>query len=246
MPSHVLLVDDELAVQKLLATVLRKEGFDVTTASNGAEALDVLEKLTPDVVITDVNMPKLDGWSLVRILRSRPATALTPVIFLTALGSDEDRILGFRLGADDYLQKPLHVREFVLRLQRVLERSERSSKLTKQSVQSPPKAGISGSLEDLGLASLLVLLDMEKKSGELTLSSGDQRASLFLHGGQVVRAEMSAPGALRGMDCVLEVFPWSQGEFSFVVKDVPHSEEIQLPTSHLLMECARILDERRQ
>ena len=82
------------------------------------------DAVRPDLIITDVMMPKLDGWALVRALRSRAELALVPVIFLTALGGEEDRIRGFRLGADDYLPKPFRFEELELRVANALKKRQ--------------------------------------------------------------------------------------------------------------------------
>src|SRR6185295_13847897 len=106
MAPRVLVVDDDAWILRMISTVLAKRGYEIVTAGNGQDALTAAVKQPPDLIITDVMMPKLDGWSLVKQLRTRPEFAFVPVIFLTALGTDEDRIKGFRLGADDFMPKP--------------------------------------------------------------------------------------------------------------------------------------------
>src|SRR5207245_10460425 len=103
---RILIVDDDAWILKMVSTVLDKRGYAIDTAQDGAEALEKVQAHAPDLIVTDVMMPRMDGWALIRTLRSREQTAFVPVIFLTALGSDDDRIRGFRLGADDYLPKP--------------------------------------------------------------------------------------------------------------------------------------------
>src|SRR5438105_2896895 len=98
--AQILIVDDDPWIVRMVTTVLEKRGHVIHSAADGEEGLQKAAKLHPDLVITDVMMPKMDGWTLVRTLRTRPELALTPVIFLTALGGDEERIRGFRQGAD--------------------------------------------------------------------------------------------------------------------------------------------------
>src|SRR5436309_6390921 len=159
---RVLIVDDDPWILRMVSTLLEKRGYAIATASDGEEGLMRADQLRPDLIITDVMMPKLDGWSLVRALRSRPELALVPVIFLTALGSDDDRIRGFRLGADDYLPKPFRFEELDLRVENALRRSGRSKEDARRAVA--PRASVQGSLGQIGLSALLVMLDMEKKS----------------------------------------------------------------------------------
>ncbi len=119
---RILVADDDAWILRMVTTVLQKRGYEVRTAVDGQEALEMALREPPDLVITDVMMPRLDGWQLVRKLRARPEFAFVPMIFLTALGSDEDRIRGFKLGADDYLPKPFRFEELDLRVAKALKR----------------------------------------------------------------------------------------------------------------------------
>jgi len=244
MPARILLVDDDVWVLKMLRTVLEKHGYVIDTATNGAEALDKVEDVTPDLVITDVTMPKMDGWTLVRMLRARQETAFTPVIFLTALGSDEDRIQGFRLGADDYMQKPFHFQEFDLRVRAALRRGQTTKEQVKQHVSSPPTSGVHGQLEQLGLSSLLVMMEMEKKSGVLKLSREGEVVELVLTRGRIVRATVQGKPEPKGASCVYHVLRWSAGRFQFSARATDDvADEVGSSITHLLMEGARLMDE---
>ncbi len=108
----------------MVTTVLKKRGYDVDTAPDGEQAYERALSNPPDLLITDVMMPNVDGWALVRRMREHPALRHIPVIFLTALSSDDDRIHGFRLGADDYLPKPFRFEELDLRVARTLRRTQ--------------------------------------------------------------------------------------------------------------------------
>jgi two-component system, OmpR family, response regulator len=117
---RILLVDDELAVQKLLTYPLRKEGYDVVPALDGREALDRLREDSFDLVVLDVMMPRMDGFDVCRAIRSR---STVPIIMLTAKTEETDKVLGLELGADDYITKPFSVREFSSRVKAVLRRA---------------------------------------------------------------------------------------------------------------------------
>jgi two-component system, sensor histidine kinase and response regulator len=99
--AHVLVVDDDPQILRMLTEVLTKRGFGVDVAHDGEEAFGRALEHPPDLLVTDVMMPKLDGWSLVRKLRLDPKLANLPVIFLTAVTTDDARVQAFRLGADD-------------------------------------------------------------------------------------------------------------------------------------------------
>jgi DNA-binding response OmpR family regulator len=117
---RILLVDDELSVQKLLAYPLRKEGYDVIPALDGREALERLRENNFDLVVLDVMLPRMDGFDVCRAIRSR---STVPIIMLTAKTEETDKVLGLELGADDYITKPFSVREFRSRVKAVLRRA---------------------------------------------------------------------------------------------------------------------------
>jgi len=118
--ARILLVDDEEAIQTLLAYPLRKEGYDVVAARDGRQALDLFAAQRFDLVVLDVMMPRLDGIEVCRRLRSR---SQVPIIMLTARDDEVDKVLGLEIGADDYITKPFSVREFTSRVRAALRRT---------------------------------------------------------------------------------------------------------------------------
>ena len=126
MPGqHLLIVDDEENLRSMLAAALQHHGYDVSTAENGRDALDVVARDRPDLVLLDVMMPDLDGFEVCRRLRAQGDR--TPVLFLTARDATEDKVRGLTLGGDDYLQKPFSLDELVARAEAVLRRSTAAS-----------------------------------------------------------------------------------------------------------------------
>ena len=239
-PQVILVVDDDADLRTLMTTILETQGYATLEATDGLDALAVIEGSVPNLVITDVDMPKMDGWTLVRTLRARPATALTPVIFLSVHDTSADRVMGYRLGADDYMPKPLHFDELKLRVRNVLRRSRASSDGWRAQGKTP---GIRGSLGELGPCPLLVMLAMERKTGALRLDHGGLTAWLELREGRVVRARFDGEGLARGLPCVHAVLRWPEGEFQFASGSVEGPDEIHMSTDHLVMEAARLLDE---
>src|SRR5690242_13939464 len=190
--ERILIVDDDPWILRMVSTLLEKKGYAIVSASDGEEGLQRADQVKPDLIITDVMMPRMDGWTMVKHLRARPGVlSMTPVIFLTALGGEEDRIKGFRLGADDYLPKPFRFEELDLRVMNALKKGKQTREAAEQvkaaaappppppaaqgrpaAASTPPfpaskPVGIHGTLEQLGLSSLLVILEMERKSGIL-------------------------------------------------------------------------------
>jgi two-component system OmpR family response regulator len=118
--SHLLVVDDDREIRDLLSRFLAKHGFRVTTSKDGREARRILANARIDLVILDVMMPGEDGLTVCRELRAK---SRTPIIMLTAMGEDTDRIVGLEMGADDYLPKPFNPRELLARIKAVLRRA---------------------------------------------------------------------------------------------------------------------------
>ncbi|HEX4574002.1 MAG TPA: type II/IV secretion system protein [Gemmatimonadales bacterium] len=118
----VLLVDDEDSLRKVMRELLERDGYVVSEARDGVQALDQVDRVGPDIIVLDLNLPGLDGYGVLSHLRSRPATADIPVIVLTAKGDEDNEVRVFELGADDFLTKPFRARALSARLEAVLGR----------------------------------------------------------------------------------------------------------------------------
>jgi DNA-binding response OmpR family regulator len=257
---RILVVDDDAWITRMVTTVLEKRGYEVLVARDGEEGLAKALATSLDLIITDVMMPRLDGWALVKQVRARPELALVPVIFLTSLSADEDRIRGFRLGADDYLAKPFRFEELDLRVAKALKRGvesgqrmradARAARPSENAATAKTKSpGLAGSLEQLGLSSLLVVLEMERKSGVLVLSRGDGAAAetgrVFLRAGRVARARLDGKPVPKNQQAVYDLLTWSKGSFEFTALEVDMEDEVQTSTTALLLEGARLIDENQ-
>ncbi|HJR51183.1 MAG TPA: response regulator [Gemmatimonadales bacterium] len=121
--QRVLIVEDEPDIRDLLVFHLEREGYQVTTSRDGAEAVRLCRTAAPDLVLLDLMLPGMDGLEVCRRLRLDPATQAIPIVMLTARGDEVDRILGLEMGADDYVVKPFSPRELVARIRAVLRRT---------------------------------------------------------------------------------------------------------------------------
>jgi two-component system, OmpR family, phosphate regulon response regulator PhoB len=121
--ANILIVDDERDIVSLLDFNLRQAGFETALAYSGDEALTAARRRPPDLVLLDLMLPDTSGTEVCRQLKSDPRTRSVPVMMLTARGEELDRVVGFELGADDYVVKPFSVRELVLRVKAVLRRA---------------------------------------------------------------------------------------------------------------------------
>jgi two-component system phosphate regulon response regulator PhoB len=127
MSSKILVVDDEPDLLEMVVLNLRGAGFNVITADNGALALMKARNEMPHLILLDLMLPQMNGIEVCKALKKHPATAHIPVIMLTAKSEEVDRIVGFEIGADDYVVKPCSQRELLLRVQSILRRGKTSS-----------------------------------------------------------------------------------------------------------------------
>jgi type II secretory ATPase GspE/PulE/Tfp pilus assembly ATPase PilB-like protein/ActR/RegA family two-component response regulator len=125
--AKVLLVDDEDQLRRVMRDLLERDGYTVTEARDGVEALDQIDRHAPDIIVLDLSLPGLDGYGVLSHLRSRPATVDIPVVVLTAQGDEDNEVRVFEMGADDFLSKPFRARALSARLQAVLSRSSRGA-----------------------------------------------------------------------------------------------------------------------
>lgn len=166
----VLVIEDDRNTASLISLYLKREGYRVLTAGDGESGLSLAERRSPDIVILDLMLPKIDGWEVCRRLRQKSEVS---VIMLTARGEEIDRVSGLTLGADDYIVKPFSPRELVARVQAVLRRASRSDASKKALLSTGD-----------------VLLDLEKRQ----LSVGGHPVAVTPHEYVLLQALMSAPG----------------------------------------------------
>jgi len=236
--KQLLLVDADPRSVRVLEVSLKKAGYSVTTATDGADALSKIEFSIPDLILSDTRLPRLDGYELVRRLKEHAEFAQLPVVFLTSQKSIEDKIRGLELGVEDYLTKPIFVRELIARVNLLLARRTQEKMVT--SMPTSRRTRLSGSLEDMGVVDLLQTFEVSRKSGIARISDNRREARVFFRDGKVVDAEL---GQLRGEEAVYRALIWISG--SFEVEFCPVSNEDIIPTSTqgLLMEGMRRVDE---
>src|SRR5215510_6190820 len=121
--ERVLIVDDDPDIIRLVSYNLMQAGFEVVTAETGRQALEIADRRPPDLIILDLMLPDVDGMEVCRSLRAHGLSTQVPIVMLTARGDEIDRVIGFELGADDYVMKPFSPRGLVLRVKSILRRS---------------------------------------------------------------------------------------------------------------------------
>jgi DNA-binding response OmpR family regulator len=164
----VLVVDDEPNIVEVVSAYLQRELFNVVTASDGEEALKKVAEVSPDLLVLDVMLPRIDGLEVCRRVRT---TSNIPIIMLTARGEETDKLVGLGIGADDYLTKPFSPRELVARIKAVLRRSQTSS---------APEPGAGASLRFPGLKINPKTRTVETDSGQVELTAKEFDLLYFL------------------------------------------------------------------
>lgn len=250
MSAHkILIADADPGVHRQVEKALAGKGYELAFAIDGERALETALRLKPDVLIIDPQLPTLDGTSVVRTLRTKPDYSMIPAIFLAERKVVEPRILGFMIGADDFLPKPLNP----FHLDERLEAAKSTSEKTESSIRAAGEnsefsvvmTGFRGSLEQIGLPSLMTLMEIERKSGQLVIILEDlnDKARLFFYEGRVVRAKLDKREQPRNAELIFHLFGRNKGKFDFRPSGVDGKDDIGLPTAMLLLEGARLLDE---
>jgi DNA-binding response OmpR family regulator len=236
--QKLLLVDADPRSVRVLEVSLKKAGYSVTTAKDGLDALAKVEVSSPDLVLSDTRLPNLDGYALVRRLKERSEWANIPVVFLTSQKSVEDKIRGLELGVEDYLTKPIFVRELLARVNLLLARRTQENIATRTTAGG--RTRFSGSIQDMAVVDLLQTFEVSRKSGVVHLKNGLQRAKIYFRDGKIVDAEVSR---LRGEEAVYRTLIWNEAEFEVEFSAVKNEDIIGTSTQGILMEGMRRVDE---
>jgi CheY-like chemotaxis protein len=236
--KQLLLVDADPRSVRVLEVSLKKSGYSVTTASDGADALAKIEFSAPDLILSDTRLPRLDGYELVRRMKDKPEHAHIPVVFLTSQKSIEDKIRGLELGVEDYLTKPIFVRELIARVNLLLARRTQERMATAMPMSR--RTRLSGSLEDMGVVDLLQTFEISRKTGVGKIGNGRREARIYFRDGKVVDAEL---GRLRGEEAVYRALIWTTGTFEVDFCPIDREDIIPTSTQGLLMEGMRRVDE---
>jgi CheY-like chemotaxis protein len=236
--KSLLLVDADPRSLRVLEVSLRKAGYNLATANDGTTALSMIAASTPDLILTDTRLPGLDGFALVESIRKNPDWAAIPIMFLSSDPAVESKVRGLTLGVEDYLTKPIYIKEIVARINISLSRFERDN--FARGRQSLSKTRFTGSLGDMGLVDLLQTIEISRKSGVLEVHSGGRTGLMTFREGQILDAEL---GSLHGERALYRVLLFSEGDFEIDFRPVKTEQQIHVPTQGLLMEGMRRLDE---
>lgn len=233
----LLLVDGDARTRRVLEVSLRKAGFLVTAAQDASDALQKAQLAPPDLVISDTQLPGDDGFALCQRLKADPSLTSIPFIFLTKQRSIEDKIRGLELGVEEYLTKPIFVKEIVVRIKMLLQRRQRESIAGRDGRATT----FSGDLADMAAVDLIQTLELGRKSGIIHFRDDENRSgAIYFRDGKIIDAEL---GQHQGERAVYRLLLWSEGRFDVEFRTIRRREVIESSNQALLMEGMRRVDE---
>ncbi|RMD95351.1 MAG: response regulator, partial [Calditrichaeota bacterium] len=235
----ILVVDADPKNLQILQEGLEAAGFSVITASDGQEAWEKIHVEQPDLVLSEVSLPHLDGFQLLEKLKQDPTTSSIPIMFLTNRREIQDRVRSLRGGVKDYMIKPLHVKEVIARIRMILRRLERV-----KNDDAEPGKKLVGRLEEYGVADLIENFGVERKSGVLVVYNENNRSGeIYFRHGAVVHATL---GTLNAEKAVYQMLPWRKGHFTMTFKEVHVPDSISVSNLGLLLHGFKRMEERER
>ena len=234
---RLLAVDDNRLILTVIRDYFVREGWDVTTAENVATARAALAATAPDVIVSDILMPEIDGWTFFEDVRKREETASVPFVFLTVERELPQRLRGLHLGADDYMTKPFAVEELHARIERVLARCAALKSATGDRIESL----LAGTVEHLAIPDLLQILALNGKDGTVRLFRPGDEGRIEFVGGRIVDAQA---GGAHGSKALFRMLSWADATFRVMARQGAIAEPtIAVATATVLMEGLLSLDQ---
>jgi len=233
MIKRVLIADPSDKSRQALSAYLREKGLEVIEAADGSKALAETLLGKPDILLLDLSVPVLPPERLVQILRSNPNTRSIPVFFLS---DREESVSAFRQGVDEFIRKPFHEDEILLRIQRTLYQDPLSEALTGDSQ-------ISGNLSQIFLPDLWQMLAMNRKNGILQVEAEQISGSVYIERGEIISA---VTRNITGEKALFRLIPLKEGKFRFLPGKVGVRRTIFTPSQQAILEGMRQDDELRR
>lgn len=235
----ILVADGDPKNLQILRESLEASGFEVIVASDGLQAWQKISSDVPDLILSEVNLPKLDGFQLLEKLKADPVTSSIPLMFLTNRRELQDRVRSLRGGVKDYMIKPLHVKEVIARVRMILRRMER---IREEEIESTRK--LAGRLEEFSVIDLIENFGMERKTGILTLYNANNKSGeIYFRDGAVINSSL---GNLKAEKAVYQMLPWKRGHFTMTFKEINVPDEIAVSNLGLLLQGFKRMEERER
>lgn len=231
----VLIVDDNPMIRAMLRQAVG-EVAPIEIANDAAEALIKIVESPPDLVVSDYQMPGMDGRQLLEKLKSRPATAKVPLILMASKTDISEKLKMVQDSVEDFVEKPFFIKDALARIKRVVDRIA----LEKMARDTSSDGTLRGSLAQMNCMDLLQSLEMGRKSCALSLTNNGEQCDLYFTEGQIKHAVY---GKLKGDNAVYKVLTWTEGNFKIDFTGASKEQTTTRSTQGLLMEGLRLLDE---
>lgn len=227
--KRILIVDSDEQVASILGLKLKREGFETTVADNSADALKIISEFRPDIIVSEMILPKMGGIDFMKRVKMNPETMRIPFVFLSSSRDVENKILALDMGAAAVLAKPLFINDLLESLKKIL--GEYELKNTSASEETVPE----GDISDISVLNILSIMLENKSSGEVEFSSSSERHGvIFCDSGNVVRAETDDGDNKDGMKELYKILSWSDGTFSVNYGDIDAERNIFIPQKKII------------
>lgn len=227
--KRILIVDSDEQVASILSLKLKREGFETTVADNSADALKIISEFRPDIIVSEMILPKMGGIDFMKRVKMNPETMRIPFVFLSSSRDVENKILALDMGAAAVLAKPLFINDLLESLKKIL--GEYELKNTSASEKTVPE----GDISDISVLNILSIMLENKSSGEVEFSSSSERHGvIFCDSGNVVRAETDDGDNKDGMKELYKILSWSDGTFSVNYGDIDAERNIFIPQKKII------------
>jgi CheY-like chemotaxis protein len=237
MKSKVFIVDDDPKLLNYLDLKLTKGGFEVERYKDGEEVMSVIDENKPDIILCDVVMPEMDGFELLQKIRGNPETATIPFIFISARNDMSEQLEGLRLGADDYLTKPLMIDLLIERMKRVLGQKEVDQR---QALE----ADFHGSLSQMNMNDIMQIIEGNQKTGELLLFTSENNVigKVFFRNGNLLDAKLDE---LEGVEAFYGLLEKEAGYFGFFSKPIDIPDKIPTGNMEAILKGFRLVEKSK-
>lgn len=230
----ILFVEDEPNMRNLVEKVFLEKGYRILTAPNGIKALEILVNTTPDLIISDIMMPEMNGIDFFHAVQERFGENRPVFMFLTAKNEEEDIVSGFSLGAEDYITKPVSIRHLASKIEARIKQIQAQKKQF--------STGLRGNLQDQGVADIIQFIELAEHTGKLGIDAYHREGQIQFRDGQIFWADFSP---LSGTEAVYALMALNQGTFHFEsTDDVIKTNRIKVDNFALILEAMKRIDEQ--
>ncbi|MCZ6689299.1 MAG: response regulator [Planctomycetota bacterium] len=237
-PTSILVVDDSVTIRALLKDALEKDGYRVVEAEDGEDGMHVALRERPDLIIADINMPKVNGWEFCWNLRKHDELRHVPFIFLTDRYGVSDRMRGLSVGAEDYITKPFDARDLIHRMHDVFKRDREEHKTTPKEAE----ASLMGKVQQFPLPDVLQNINRAGGTGILEVRRGSKTGRFHIRQGDVINSSLEK---LRGRKAFFRLIVWEEGIFEFREQEPEIEEVFEESTIRLILDGLKQQDEMR-